>query len=70
MNKERSDTEREQVRAATRARGRALRKLAKQFPEEYSAIYEVEALAEGVVPHSLRRRIASGEVPPVPVTSG
>jgi hypothetical protein len=60
MTTERSPREQEQVRAATRARGRALRALAKMHPLDYSRLYEREALAEGVVPHSLRRRIANG----------
>lgn len=61
MNAERSTREQEQVRAATRARGRALRALAKLHPEDYTRLYEAEALAEGVVPNSLRRRIAAGQ---------
>lgn len=61
MTTERSTREQEQVRAATRARGRALRALAKMHPDDYTRLYETEALAEGVVPNTLRRRIASGE---------
>jgi hypothetical protein len=61
MTTERSIREQEQVRAATRARGRALRALAKLHPEDYTSLYEREALAEGVVPNTLRRRIAAGE---------
>lgn len=60
MSEERSPREQEQVRAATRARGRALRALAKLHPSDYTQLYEREALQEGVVPNTLRRRIADG----------
>lgn len=60
MATERSEREQEQVRAATRARGRALRALAKLHPADYTALYEREALNEGVIPNTLRRRIADG----------
>jgi len=57
-----ADTEKgkEQVRAASRARSRAYQILSNRHREEFNLIYEEEALKEGVLAPSARRRMLRG----------
>jgi hypothetical protein len=53
----RSEKQAAQTRAAARARTRALIALSHLHADEYRSLYEREALAEGVLPNSLRAQM-------------
>ena len=54
-----TDRQKDQQRAANRARNRAYRELARRHPEDFHAIYSVEALREGIIPNRMRGQVAA-----------